>query len=715
MSLRRSEAIANTEQQDRAESKTAPASGSNPPKPEQQPPTPMVGMGGSLRQQENGRDSRTIKTVRRINRRADHHSRLAPLPEMSTTTNTPSQDLDDGPDRNSGRRESLHPPPGADADRALKKPRLLERENRDDGEDHQMEDEEQQEQLPPPPPQQQQQQQQPQPQQAPPPAGQQPPQQMGQNAVQAFGPQPGAANIQTMPSEDLPDPLTRQNFNPNTMPYVASFDDVTLAAVARGENPHLLSTRSGGAIELPLQPHPTFPDLEFVHTHFPGHRALANVDLDQAEAARAAGNHALAIIVHGGGQEMYRKKPEVADAVQAYMRGFAFQSNNNQGFNVKVYIPIPNRVDHGKPFAPPYALIAILPQNADALRTFLLQQEILRISPTLSFTASPVDNRQASWKTLVLTGDAIIPGATHNFIVNQKRELLQAIRQTLAGRETVSIFENFTTQLVRANWGLTGTRKAIVDAALDTFTLELSSAEDTHGVVVPAYILLAKPPAYEQTELDAWRTIVAGRKTLWLGMDRFSINAAHVDCKLCKSDIHRTGECPIATKEGWTGITPEALAVPDIAQGRAGRGSGGSSGGDALDLSMRELFRTISTTTHKSTSGLGGQSSRGGSRGAVAPAVGVAAVADAEAAEVAARVPARGHRTEPAPADATATRMTLLDISRGIYQRMHVCRCELKRVHPTLCRLRAISRVVRKTRVRAQSTRNPSATGPIYS
>ncbi|KAI0743029.1 hypothetical protein C8Q80DRAFT_1273595 [Daedaleopsis nitida] len=492
---------------------------------------------------------------------------------MSTTSTVPTlTPANGGPPHGEDSRDTPHSPPLTSADRVSKKPHLHADGDGQDSEDHQMEDEEELQQQP------QQQQQLPVPQVLPLPVP------VEHFTGQAAGPQQGAAQpIRTMPTEDLPQPLTRQAFNPYTMPYVAAFDDTTMAIAVRGENPHLLSTRNGGAIELPLPPHPVFPDTDFVHTHFATHKVFANVLRDQAEAVKAAGARALALVAHGGGQAMYKQTPEVATVVQTYIKGFAFQSNNNEGFDVKVYTPIPNKEDDGKPFAPPFAMFVKLPENADAIRTFLLQQEIFTVSPMLSFTAVTTDNPQASWKVLVITGDAIVPGATHRYVENQKQVLLRAIKQALERREVVSHFENLTSQLARANWGLTGTRKAIMNTALDTFSLEPATAEDAHGVAVPAYVLLAKPPAYEQTELEDWKAIVASRKSIWVGMDRFDVNAARVDCKLCKSDIHRTADCPIATTEGWAGVTPETLALPAAMQGGAGRGIGTRDGAARVD------------------------------------------------------------------------------------------------------------------------------------
>ncbi|KAI0757505.1 hypothetical protein C8Q80DRAFT_1116623 [Daedaleopsis nitida] len=425
-----------------------------------------------------------------------------------------------------------------------------------------------------------------------------------------------AATIHMTPTEELPSPLTLQDFDPDTMLYVARFDFEMMdnAVCNNNNNPHFAHTCAGGAVELPLPPHPPFPEVVFVHTHIVDHRLKSNMDPLQAEAVRKAGLLALTLIVHGGRQLLYRESgEEIAAALQKYVRGFAFQSNNGLGSNVTVYPPLINKPDD-KPFSSPIAMLARLLSGAEVLRTFLTQQEVFCVSPTLSFSATSFGILKATWKVLVLTGSTIDPSVTHRYVVNQKATILQAIKDMLAGHKCATQFETITAQLAWANWGLTGTRRAVVDAALDTFTLILSSAKDRSGATVPAYILAAKPPAYDQYELEQWRVTIAGWKAIWIRMDRFNVNAAKVECKLCKSDIHCTSSCVIATEDEWVGVTPDSLATADPEE----RPGGGPSN-VSLDASMRELFRSAGkknkTTRRGGLGGLGGPSNRGGSRG----------------------------------------------------------------------------------------------------
>ncbi|RPD52472.1 hypothetical protein L226DRAFT_576458 [Lentinus tigrinus ALCF2SS1-7] len=217
------------------------------------------------------------------------------------------------------------------------------------------------------------------------------------------------------PTTPIPEGVTEETFDMFKMPYLRAFDSVeTTGKPAHwDECPHGRKTRAGAPLEQPLLPHQEFLEGPFPHTHIPEYRFFSNLNAAQIQAVRQRGSQVLAVIPHGGGQGLLKRAKLVATAVESFLRSLAFESNERKAFNVKVYEPEVKKLDPNNPFGKPHAFFVDLGPNADALRKFLLWQEVFAVNPSLSFTILPIDNREASWKVCVISGDDIEPNATH--------------------------------------------------------------------------------------------------------------------------------------------------------------------------------------------------------------------------------------------------------------------------------------------------------------
>ncbi|RPD55589.1 hypothetical protein L226DRAFT_466733 [Lentinus tigrinus ALCF2SS1-7] len=407
------------------------------------------------------------------------------------------------------------------------------------------------------------------------------------------------------------------------MPYLQAFDPVesTSKPAHWDECPHRKKTRAGVPPEQPLLPHQEFLEGPFPHTHVPEYRFFSNLNAAQIQAVRQRGTQILAIIPHGGGQGLLKRAKVVASAIESFLRSLAFESNGRKAFNVKVYEPEVKKMDPNNPFGKPHAFFVDLGPNADALRKFLLWQEVFAVNPSLSFSVLPVDTREASWKVCVITGDDIEPNATHAYLVQQRTLLLTELKKR--------IHDDFkllwkTAQLVLNSWNVHGTYSELATMFTDTFMLELTTADPRSGAPpAPAFILYAKPLTYDKREAVKWRADFlrvhprTGAQPLRLGLDIFPVDKGSVDCKVCKADVHRTADCPLANTPGWIGVTPELIGKDD--KETAGREAAKEPGAQNPVDAAQDIFRTVvkrkKRTSEPNPSGVtkrGGRTGRGG-------------------------------------------------------------------------------------------------------
>ncbi|RDX54684.1 hypothetical protein OH76DRAFT_1478941 [Lentinus brumalis] len=367
--------------------------------------------------------------------------------------------------------------------------------------------------------------------------------------------------IRRFPTTPVPANVTRELFDAYTMPYCPEFEPPELRA-SPADNPHRKLTRPGGQRpEEPLLPHQAFPDGPFPHTHIPEYVLLSNLKPKQVAAIREKGDRMLAAVVHGGGQIMLKHAKLIAANIEAFLRSLAFESNDRKPFNVSVYPPEANKLDVNKPFNRPLAFFIDTGEEMDALRAYLLWQEVFAVNQALSFTALPIAVREDSWKVCVITGDAVDLRASHAYVVQQKTKLLAAIKLQLNANTDL---QWHTAGLVASNWNITaggwGAAPVLAAAFTDTLSLELTSADCAEGgPAMPAYLVMARPLTYDKHEAGAWTADFRRAMDLRIDMDVFPLDKGVLDCKICKSDVHRTAACPLANSEGWPGVTPALL------------------------------------------------------------------------------------------------------------------------------------------------------------
>ena len=122
----------------------------------------------------------------------------------------------------------------------------------------------------------------------------------------------------------------------------------------------------------------------------------------------------------------------------------------------------------------------------------------------------------------------------------------------------------------------TGNRDQVFATVTDTYHLELTTVEDRNIGPTPALILMARPLAQTRQEGEDLKHAIlealCGRSGnhFYVGTQKVRVvdesnprSPVTLDCKLCKSETHRTADCPLPKSRGWRGIMPSLLGLGD--------------------------------------------------------------------------------------------------------------------------------------------------------
>ncbi|RPD53726.1 hypothetical protein L227DRAFT_616734, partial [Lentinus tigrinus ALCF2SS1-6] len=207
------------------------------------------------------------------------------------------------------------------------------------------------------------------------------------------------------------------------------------------------------------------------------------------------------------------------------------------------------------------------------------------------------------------------------YLVQQRTLLLAELKKRIHG-DFKLLWK--TAELVLRSWNVHGTYSELAIMFTDTFMLQLTTADSRSGASpAPAFILFAKPLTYDKREAVKWRSdflridLKKGAQPLRLGLDIFPVDKGSVDCKVCKADVHRTADCPLANTPGWLGVTPELIGKDD----KEPAGSGTSKAPEPQNPvdTAQDMFRTVmkrkkrtSEPNPSSVTKRGGRAGRGG-------------------------------------------------------------------------------------------------------
>ncbi len=376
--------------------------------------------------------------------------------------------------------------------------------------------------------------------------------------------------------------------NANRMPYNPEYDEIAYAPIPAGrhENPHLWLTQREPRPELPLEGHERFTPGPFPYIHVNFWRHFGNLHPAQKAMLEENLSRWLAIIPHGGGRAVNEHAPELCVAIEEIIWTFRFAGYSGESIKASIMAADPRNVagpNGTNDFAPPWSLFLDLEHDEKGLlRDFLLSQQHFAFDRSRSFSVHTLDpDHPRSWKTVLLVSRHIaLPSASHSDVVNARAAIRQAVIARLATSEDFCVL---IAQLAAYRIGHTGTREQIFQSFTDTFHLELTTVDCSDGPPSPAFVLLARPIVDSQSELEALKhaIIVAlcGRKSsrdddhFYVGTRKVRVvddakphPPFHVDCKLCKSELHRTPDCPLPKSAGWRGVQPKDLGYPAEAE-----------------------------------------------------------------------------------------------------------------------------------------------------
>ncbi|EJF60676.1 hypothetical protein DICSQDRAFT_170828 [Dichomitus squalens LYAD-421 SS1] len=329
-----------------------------------------------------------------------------------------------------------------------------------------------------------------------------------------------------------------------------------LAAV--GENPHRQLTRRG---EPPLAPTNLaqlgIPDKIFPHVHVPTFRIFGNVIEDQVRRVREIANPKVAIVVHGGGQDINTTGGPLRDKITKLLSDLSFPPSKNQQMpidnaeaaattlpstQIRIYLAQVRTPKKSNTFGQPWTWFADLGPDAEWLRQWLLYQEVFPITPTLSFSVHPLDELIQPYAV------EDTPQACQQFAKEIKDYVWKDRDFTVS-----------TAHQVEANWGLHGDPATLLKLVTNTINVVCVTAElKTSRKEVPAYLVYIKPVTNDTTAYLKWAKKFTKTEVYWRGPCMLEVDKASVDCKLCKDTSHCAHECPLNV-EGWKGT-----AVKDI-------------------------------------------------------------------------------------------------------------------------------------------------------
>ncbi|KAL1937712.1 hypothetical protein VTO73DRAFT_12865 [Trametes versicolor] len=371
-----------------------------------------------------------------------------------------------------------------------------------------------------------------------------------------------------------PMPTIPSGWNPWNSPYDPKLDPAVFAGMptGRGANPHFKMSRVGATPPLPLLPHRPFPEGPFEIAPIPAADFRGNLSpqqLEELDRMRTT-ETILALIPHGAGKAVNLNASTIMKDAESFIGSLAFEENDRMAYRVTVHPPdMRNRAGgwNANPFGKPWVFFLQLPKDASPLRDFLLWQRVFAVSKTVSFTIYDLDEDVQCWDHHAITGMWIRNGMSHGETLDQKVMLLTAIKHDICASDK---FRVFAAKMAYTNLKHTGDLEEVLNTLTNTFHLERTEAVDDSGSMIPAYVLLARPPTASKEEYMEWCSYFTydsvnncAREAYRTSMQRFDVAflPVRVWCELCKSRIHCTARCPWPSTEGWLGTTAADLGV----------------------------------------------------------------------------------------------------------------------------------------------------------
>ncbi|KAI1781992.1 hypothetical protein LXA43DRAFT_1053702 [Ganoderma leucocontextum] len=376
-------------------------------------------------------------------------------------------------------------------------------------------------------------------------------------------------------------------------PYNPEYDEAIYAKVPtyRYANPHFRMTQCGPLEERPLDGpgHEAFTPGPFPHTHISDWRHVGNILDQQKKMVLDNREKMLALVPHGGGRAYSEQGTALAKIYEKYLRSIRFAGYDGEGCDISV-IPPDARNSGGpkstNPFAQPWDFyVQLKDDTALLMRTFLIWQEHFAVDMSRSFSIYPLETENPqTWKLLILVCPHINWATTsHNDILDNRRATLDVMKAKLNAHTP---YRDEIATLAATNISHTGTREQVFKTITDTFHLEPASVETKDGPLA-TFVLLARPLTELPNELKRLKKVMiealcggargdhfyVGTSKVRVVDDASSSANISVDCKLCKSDIHRTADCPLPKTRGWRGITAVALGREDKVQEEKTAGS----------------------------------------------------------------------------------------------------------------------------------------------
>ncbi len=345
-------------------------------------------------------------------------------------------------------------------------------------------------------------------------------------------------------------PLPRAREQPDMSLPIKIYDPKEFEGLptAMEENPHILRTRRGEKPAMPNIKYVSFTDAEFHAAAIPEHKLYGNIAESQLAALSKLPTPPLWIIPHGGGYRMLKRAPKQADEILDLIRTFVFEGHGDAKPEASILKPVPKNASDRKRFGQPWVLILILGDNEEALRKYLLWQQVFSVHPTLSFSVHESVPGQP-WQIMVLTGEegAVVDSD------EAKQAVLAAIKTVVWSSRDYCVFAG---QLVADNWNRAGNMAKLAKESTDALDLacvraELSGSER----LVPAYLVYAKPITNQRGSYQRWVDFFTAPGEYYRGAYQLKVNAARVECKLCKELTHCAADCPLPASLEWQGPT----------------------------------------------------------------------------------------------------------------------------------------------------------------
>ncbi|KAI0738373.1 hypothetical protein C8Q80DRAFT_1275878 [Daedaleopsis nitida] len=295
----------------------------------------------------------------------------------------------------------------------------------------------------------------------------------------------------------------------------------------------------------------------------PSQATTPSCPVEQREMVEANADTFVMLVPHGGGRMMNTQGEHFAKTYGEYLSSFHFASYGGKNVNNK-----------------PWSFAVDLSEDyGDSLWGFLLDQQHFAVDSARSFSIHTLRSPEPdSWKLILFISPYINdPGSSHNDILMQRTVIMETAKARL--RRSLDFCE-LIGKLAANNISHTGSREQMINTVLASYHLELATA-DTKDGPKNTFVLLGRPVTKTRGEISQLRETLV-KAICGVSGDHFYVGAHKVcvydetkpgapsiDCKLCKSDVHRTEDCPLPSARGWKGITPADLRKQEDAEDRA--------------------------------------------------------------------------------------------------------------------------------------------------